>query len=133
MAHRPNVTLLPLQPFARLNDLLNAADIHLLPQRAGAADLVMPSKLTGMLSSGRPVVATADAGTQVAHVVEGCGLVVPAEDALALNAAVQRLIDDESLRRQLGEAARVYAVENLGKEQVLEEFERNLKTLVRGR
>lgn len=133
VAHRPNVTLLPLQPFARLNDLLNAADIHLLPQRAGAADLVMPSKLTGMLSSGRPVVATADAGTQVAHVVEGCGLVVPAEDALALNAAVQRLIDDESLRRQLGEAARVYAVENLGKEQVLEEFERNLKTLVRGR
>jgi len=133
VAHRPNVTLLPLQPFARLNDLLNAADIHLLPQRAGAADLVMPSKLTGMLSSGRPVVATADAGTQVAHVVEGCGLVVPAEDALALNAAVRRLIDDESLRRELGEAARVYAVEHLGKEQVLEEFERNLKTLVRGR
>lgn len=131
VAHRPNVTLLPLQPFARLNDLLNAADIHLLPQRAGAADLVMPSKLTGMLSSGRPVIATADAGTQVAHVVEGCGLVVPAEDALALNAAVQRLIDDEALRRQLGEAARVYAVEHLGKEQVLEEFERNLKTLVR--
>jgi len=133
VAHRPNVTLLPLQPFARLNDLLNAADIHLLPQRAGAADLVMPSKLTGMLSSGRPVVATADAGTQVAHVVEGCGLVVPAEDALALNAAVRRLIDDESLRRELGEAARVYAVEHLGKEQVLEEFERNLKALVRGR
>jgi len=133
VAHRPNVTLLPLQPFARLNDLLNAADIHLLPQRAGAADLVMPSKLTGMLSSGRPVVATADAGTQVAHVVEGCGLVVPAEDALALNAAVRRLIDDESLRCELGEAARVYAVEHLGKEQVLEEFERNLKALVRGR
>jgi len=132
VGHRPNVTLLPLQPFARLNDLLNAADIHLLPQRAGAADLVMPSKLTGMLSSGRPVIATADAGTQVAHVVEGCGLVVPAEDALALNAAVQRLIDDESLRRQLGEAARVYAVEHLGKEQVLEEFERNLRMLVQG-
>ncbi len=131
VAHRPNVTLLPLQPFARLNDLLNAADIHLLPQRAGAADLVMPSKLTGMLSSGRPVIATADPGTQVAHVVEGCGLVVPAEEASALHAAVQRLIDDEPLRQQLGEAARRYAVEHLGKQQVLEEFERNLKALLR--
>lgn len=131
VAHRPNVTLLPLQPFSRLNDLLNAADIHLLPQRAGAADLVMPSKLTGMLSSGRPVIATADAGTQVAHVVEGCGLVVPAEDPVALHAAVQRLIDDEPLRQQLGEAARRYAVEHLGKQQVLEEFERNLKALLR--
>ncbi len=31
----------------------------------------MPSKLTGMLSSGRPVIATADPGTQVARVVAG--------------------------------------------------------------
>ncbi len=129
VSHHANVTLLPLQPFARLNDLLNAADIHLLPQRAGAADLVMPSKLTGMLSSGRPVIATADPGTQVAHVVEGCGLVVPAEDAPALHAAVQQLIDDEPLRRQLGAAARRYAVEHLGKQQVLEQFERDLQAL----
>lgn len=132
VGHLPNVTLLPLQPFSRLNDLLNAAEIHLLPQRAGAADLVMPSKLTGMLSSGRPVIATADAGTQVAQVVEGCGLVVPAEDAPALHAAVQRLIDDEPLRQQLGAAAREYAVEHLGKEQVLLQFERNLQNLVLG-
>ena len=57
-----NVTMLPLQPYDRLNDLLNAADIHLLPQRPDAADLVMPSKLTGMLASGRPVIATAARG-----------------------------------------------------------------------
>lgn len=133
VSHHPNVTLLPLQPFARLNDLLNAADIHLLPQRAGAADLVMPSKLTGMLSSGRPVIATADQGTQVAHVVEGCGLVVPAEDGPALHAAVQRLIDDEPLRLQLGEAAREYAVQHLGKDQVLEQFEHDLRSLLHRR
>jgi colanic acid biosynthesis glycosyl transferase WcaI len=125
--HLPNVTLLPLQPFERLNDLLNAADIHLLPQRIGAADLVMPSKLTGMLSSGRPVVATADHGTQVAVVVEGCGLVVPAEEEEAVHAAVLRLVEDQSLRQQLGEAARRYAVEHLGKEQVLLRFECDLK------
>ena len=135
VAHYPNVTMLPLQHLARLNDLLNAADIHLLPQRAGAADLVMPSKLTGMLSSGRPVVATADAGTQVAHVVEGatreeaCGLVVPAEAPPALHAAIHRLIEDAPLRKQLGEAARRYAVQHLGKQQVLEQFERNLQAL----
>lgn len=136
VAGHANVTLLPLQPFDRLNDLLNAADIHLLPQRAGAADLVMPSKLTGILSSGCPVIATADTGTQVARVVSGdspqqaCGLVVPAEDASALHAAVQQLVDDEPLRQQLGANARVYAVQHLGKQQVLEQFERNLKALV---
>jgi colanic acid biosynthesis glycosyl transferase WcaI len=131
----PNVTMLPLQPLSRLNDLLNAADVHLLPQRAGAADLVMPSKLTGMLSSGRPVIATADAGTQVARVVggerpqEACGLVVPAEDPETLYAAVSELAADGELRQRLGRNARCYAVCHLGKQQVLEHFEEELKSL----
>lgn len=131
-----NVTLLPLQPIERLNDLLNAADIHLLPQRAGAADLVMPSKLTGMLSSGRPVIATADPGTQVARVVAGdpaspaCGLVVPAEEPAALHAAVECLIADKALRGRLGANARRYAVRHLGWQQVLEQFERDVEGLV---
>lgn len=135
---RPNVTLLPLQPLERLNDLLNAADIHLLPQRAGAADLVMPSKLTGMLSSGRPVIATADAGTQVARVVNGgvpeeaCGLVVPAEDQTALRGAVETLVEDAALRTHLGKNARHYAVQHLGRQQVLEQFEKDVNRLIAG-
>jgi colanic acid biosynthesis glycosyl transferase WcaI len=56
-ANLPNVFFLDLQPANRLSDLLAMADIHLLPQRADAADLVMPSKLIGMLVSGRPVLA----------------------------------------------------------------------------
>ena len=133
-----NVTLLPLQPLDQLNNLLNAADIHLLPQRAGAADLVMPSKLTGMLSSGRPVIATANLGTQVAHVVgrtpsqtEPCGLVVPAEDPVALQAAVRHLIDSPALRATLGAAARRYAVQHLGREEVLTRFEQDLLALLK--
>jgi colanic acid biosynthesis glycosyl transferase WcaI len=136
VAHRENVTMLPLQPYLRLNDLLNAADIHLLPQRAGAADLVMPSKLTGMLSSGRPVLATAESDTQVGHVVGGCadhdacGVIVPAEDPDALHEAVKRLVNDVALRERLGSNARRYAVEHLGREQVLSRFERDLRELV---
>lgn len=128
-----NVTLLPLQPIERLNELLNVADIHLLPQRAGAADLVMPSKMTGMLASGRPVLATAEAGTQVAMVVdEGltpCGVVVPAEDHVALCAALARLAADAAVRVRLGQNAREYAVRYLGREQVLLQFERDLQML----
>ena len=131
-----NVTLLGLQPMSELNELLNAADIHLLPQRAGAADLVMPSKLTGMLSSGKAVLATADAGTQVARVVahplRPCGVVVPAEDAGALHAALARMVADEGLRTGLGRAGREYAVRCLGREEVLARFEQDLLELVRG-
>jgi colanic acid biosynthesis glycosyl transferase WcaI len=128
-----NVTMLPLQPFDRLNDLLNAADIHLLPQRSDAADLVMPSKLTGMLASGRPVIATAAAGTQVALALGCCGIAVPPLDKPALFAAVRSLVDDAGMRHALGVAARAHAVEHLGRERVLERFEDELLAAVAAR
>uniref|UniRef100_E6PZR5 Putative glycosyl transferase n=1 Tax=mine drainage metagenome TaxID=410659 RepID=E6PZR5_9ZZZZ len=125
-----NVSLLPLQPFERLNELLNAADIHLLPQKADAADLVMPSKLTGMLSSGKPVLATADEGTQVAKVVQGRGFAVPTGDMDAACEAIHVLVNDTNLRHAMGVEARAYAVDHLGREQVLRRFEDDLKRLV---
>lgn len=125
-----NVTMLPLQPFDRLNDLLNTADVHLLPQRADAADLVMPSKLTGMLASGRPVLATATPGTQVAKAIEGSGIAVAPGDKEALLAAVRRLADAPELRHQMGVAARAHAVECLGRERVLQQFESELQAAV---
>jgi colanic acid biosynthesis glycosyl transferase WcaI len=79
-----------------------------------------------MLASGRPVVATAHTGTQVATVVEGRGLVVPPEDASVLHGAIQRLVEDPGLRTRFGTAAREYAERHLGKETVLEQFERDL-------
>ena len=84
-----------------MGELLTMADlgpdIHLLPQRADAADLVMPSKLTGMLASGR-VVATAQAGTEVASVVSGCGAVLDRDDPSAFANAVLALADDAPRR-----------------------------------
>lgn len=128
-AHLANVRWLPLQPAERLNDLLNLADIHLLPQRADAADLVMPSKLTGMLASGRPVVATAAPGTQVARVVEGRGVVSPPEDAVALAQALQALAAQPDTRRCLGESARDYALRHLGRDAILTSFDAHLQHL----
>lgn len=122
-----NVLCLPLQPLERLNSLLNLADIHLLPQKAGAADLVMPSKLTGILASGRPVIATASEGTQLAYVVEGKGLVITPEDPSAMAAAIIKLSDDLALRNTLGINARAYAECELDKNKVLSRFEKQLQ------
>jgi colanic acid biosynthesis glycosyl transferase WcaI len=121
-----NVMFLPVQPADRLNDLLNLADIHLLPQRANVADLVMPSKLTGMLASGRAVVASANAGSQIFTVLEGRGLLTPPGDVGAFVSAVVRLADDRDLRRQLGDEARKYAIRYLQRDEILEQFELSL-------
>jgi colanic acid biosynthesis glycosyl transferase WcaI len=84
----PNVSFHPLQPAERLNELLNAADLHILPQIRAAADLVLPSKLGGMLASGRPVLATVDADTELARLLEGVALRVAPEDSAALAEAI---------------------------------------------
>lgn len=122
-----NVRFLNLQPGERLGALLGMADIHLLPQRADAADLVMPSKLTGMLASGKPVVATAHPDTEVAEIVQGCGLVVAPGDAAAFAAAIVSLERDAALRVRLGAAGLDYARRNLDPDAVLGRIEAEMQ------
>ncbi len=129
-AGMPNVMLLPLQPPERLNGLLNAADIHILPQRADAADLVMPSKLLGMMASGKAIVATARADTEVGEVVNQVGLVVPPGDIDALCETIVRLAGSLVDRARLGEKARAYVCGNWDADLVLPRFEAQLLSLV---
>lgn len=125
-----NVRFLPLQPAERLGDWLGLADIHLLPQSPEAEDLVLPSKLAGMLASGRPVIATCRAGTELAKVVSQCGAVVPPEDALSLSKAVLALVDDAEGRARLGAHGRRHAEEHLCLEGVLSQFEQDCQELL---
>lgn len=112
-ADSPNCRFIPLQPVHQLNQLLNLADIHVLPQRGGAADLVMPSKLGGMFASGRAVVAMACAGTELYDVVTPRGVVVPPENVGALVEAIEALASDPRRRVALGAAGREYAERSL--------------------
>jgi colanic acid biosynthesis glycosyl transferase WcaI len=114
-----NVHLMPLQPSGRLADLLGVADIHLLTQSPDAADLVLPSKLSGMLASGRPVIATCRSGTEISEIVSRCGLVVEPENAPDLANAIAQLADDRELRLDLGRRARAFAEANFERDTVL--------------
>lgn len=115
----PNMTVLPLQPAEVLAEFLGSADIHMLPQSEGAEDLVMPSKLTGMMASGRPTVATCRDNTEIARTLHSCGLVVAPGDSHAFAAAIRALAMQPDLRREMGARARAFAEANLGKPQIL--------------
>jgi colanic acid biosynthesis glycosyl transferase WcaI len=62
--------------------------------------------------------------------VHGRGINVPPGNLDAMRDAVKVLADSPALRREMGAAARSYAEEHLGREQVLRRFEANMKRLV---
>jgi colanic acid biosynthesis glycosyl transferase WcaI len=87
----PNLRTLHFQPESRFNDFLGLADLHVLPQEKGAADLLLPSKLGGMLASGRRILVTADEGTELATFLgDSCDRTAPG-DPKALAEAVLRI------------------------------------------
>ncbi len=128
-ARLPNVHFLDLQPNEKFPELLATADIHLLPQRAQAAGLVLPSKLPGMLASGRPVVVMAEPGTTLEAEIKGAGVTVPAGDGEALAGAVARLAADADLRARYGKEARRLALKRWDSAAIFAALERRLEKL----
>lgn len=124
-----NVQLHDLQPAERMGAMLALADLHLLPQLAGAADLVLPSKLTNMLASARPVIATTEPGTGLYAEVEGCGVATPPGDAGALAQAIADLVDDAPRRAGMGAAASERARERWSKDAIIERMARRIAVL----
>jgi colanic acid biosynthesis glycosyl transferase WcaI len=128
----PNVIFKPLQPLDKLGALLAIADVHLVLQRKGAADLVMPSKLSGIWAAGGAVVVTCEPGTEIHNVVgqNDLGLIVEPDSARALTHGLERLLADPALLEKYRSKSRAYVLQNLDKEIVLRGFKEELTALI---
>lgn len=130
-----NIIFKPLQPIEKLGALLATADVHLVLQLQGAADLVMPSKLTGILAAGGAVLATAEEGTELYKVVtqNEIGQVVPPGSSVSIGMGIESLLDDMTRLKQYQYNARKFAETNLHKETILRGFEQELgRAITRG-
>jgi len=106
----PNLRFVPMQPLERLPELLAAADVHVVPLKAGLSRSSVPSKTYSILAAGRPVVASVDAGSEVQRIIEaaGAGIAVRPDDADAFTVALLTLLDNHAERETMGAAARAY-------------------------
>jgi colanic acid biosynthesis glycosyl transferase WcaI len=93
-----NVYFYPTQPSSQFNRFLNMADIHLVIQKANAADLVMPSKLTTILAVEGLALITANEGTSLYELVRTheIGIVVQAENQQALYEGLLQAVNEDS-------------------------------------
>lgn len=116
-----NVIFHPLQSYDALPALLKLADCHLVIQKRGAADAVLPSKLTNILAVGGNAVITAERHTELGQLCDTCpGIAVCVEPE-----SVDALIDgigQALLMSKSNTVAREYAERTLEKENVLSQF-----------
>lgn len=103
-----NVRFVDYQPIDRLPEVLAAADIHIVPLKAGLAKASVPSKLYSILAAGRPVLASVDLGTEVARTLTlaRAGIAVPPDDSPAFVAALVAMLDDPQGAAAQGESGR---------------------------
>lgn len=105
------VRFLPYRPVEQVPYVLAAGDLHVITVRRGLEGVVVPSKLYGVLAAGRPVLAVAPPGSDVARIVDRfrCGYVVDPEDPQAVVAAVRQALASPEHLLSMGERARAAA------------------------
>lgn len=121
----PNLDFLPPADADDFTDVLAAADVLAVTQRASVLDMSVPSKLTSYFVSGRPVVASVADGGGTADEVRrsGAGVLVAPEDPAALLGAVRRLAADPVAADALGAHGPRYVAQHLSREAGLARFD----------
>jgi colanic acid biosynthesis glycosyl transferase WcaI len=123
----PQLRLLRLPQPHELGDLLDAADIHLLPMGTDVDEPLLPSRLASLLASGRPIVAAMPAAGLPLALAGAVTITAPTGGAVA--AAVVGLAARPDERKARGLAARRAAEDYFSKERVLRRLERRLMAL----
>jgi colanic acid biosynthesis glycosyl transferase WcaI len=124
-----NVKFKPLQPYESLPNLLAAADIHLVVQRIGAADAVLPSKLANILSCGGHALVTAETSTELGRIhnhYPGIFHKVEPENLDEFVGGIEILLSKNL--KEVNLVAWRYAVDHLNKNTVIDRFLREIQS-----
>jgi colanic acid biosynthesis glycosyl transferase WcaI len=99
-----NVSFLPYQPHETLPLLRATSDVQVALYKNGASRYSMPSKVYEIMASGRPVLASADAHSDLWNLVANtqCGICLEPQDPSRLASAVMTLYKDPHLRSRMG-------------------------------
>jgi glycosyltransferase involved in cell wall biosynthesis len=126
-----NVVFLPYQPREELPLSLSAADVHFVGLARGLAGYVVPSRLYGVLSTGRPVIVAADADSETAQLVErvGCGVVIPPGRPEVLAVTIRDMYEGRYDLAAMGALGRRFAEEEADTRVALGRYRQVLREL----
>jgi len=109
-----NILFFPYQPREMLTYSLGLADVSLVTLEKGFEGMVVPSKIYGILSSGRPVIAVVGEESEIVEIIrEGkCGKIVKIGDCEALVNCIINYYKDRKKCKEDGLNGRRYFEEN---------------------
>lgn len=127
-----NVKLLEFQPRKVLPQMLAAADVGLIVQKANVVSFNMPSKTQVLLASGRAIIASVPTTGTAADAVRrsGGGIVVPPEAPQNLANAIFDLYENPRKTELLGHQGRQHALEQYSFEEAINRYERLFEDIV---
>jgi glycosyltransferase involved in cell wall biosynthesis len=105
-----SVRFLPYQPREVLSESLSAAHVHFVGLGKGLSGFVVPSRLYGILSAGRPVVVGADPDSETSRLVAevGCGIVLPSGRPELVARAIREAHEGHHDLEGMGAKGRMY-------------------------
>lgn len=123
---------LPTLDDGHFTDALQAADVLLVNELPGVAEMAVPSKLTSYFAAGRPVLAAADpAGITAQEVCSAdAGIVVPTGDPAALLDGVVSLTADAEAVVRYGRNGKRYRETMLDETLAIDRFDSLLADLI---
>ncbi len=121
-----NVRFIGYQPRELMPEIFASADASLVSLKKGTSFGALPSKTFSILSSGRPVIACVDEGSDAWDLVEKAqaGICVPPEDPVALAEAILELKTTAGKSKELGTNGRNYVVQYHSPQYAAEAFEK---------
>ena len=117
-----------LVPYPELPKLMSIAKVHLIIQKKGASDLLLPSKLTTILAAGGLSIVTAEPNTSLYNTVNqyDLGVCISPENPQELILSVLNIYNQEQLFYSKKLNARTYALSFLSKQNILSNFRNTL-------
>ena len=113
-----NVKFIPYQRKEDLNYSLNVADVHIVSNAKGIKGVSVPSKVYGIMATGKAVLAILEDGSEVRLIIESnkCGVCCEPGDYEELHKLIEGIIKNRKSIKDKGVLGRVYLEENLKKE-----------------
>jgi colanic acid biosynthesis glycosyl transferase WcaI len=120
-----NVTILPPQPRADLAQSLNACDLAIISFVEGMAGVSVPSRMYNILAAGKPIVAVAEADSELSLVVqeEHVGWLVQPASPEKTAQAVREAFSNPGLLSEMSKRARALVLRDYTQMQIVGKIE----------